>query len=190
MIRKIIIVVLALIAFPAIALAVASFVRTFDTCTGDSPQDAKTLILVRDGWLLVVSWEPIIDERMAYPSPGDVGPPSPLRQINIVQWNIPPIIYAQNIQPVEDGFSFGDPNSSYYIAYSRGRDCNALRETFRAFWILPISLALGAYPSVAFIRGPLRRYRRRKRSLCLICGYDLRGSPDRCPECGSKIESP
>ena len=43
-----------------------------------------------------------------------------------------------------------------------------------------------AYPTIAFIRGPLRRYRRRKRGLCVTCGYDLRGSPGRCPECGKK----
>ena len=51
------------------------------------------------------------------------------------------------------------------------------------FWL--ISTILGAYPTLAFIRGPLRRYRRRKRGLCVTCGYDLRGSPGRCPECGA-----
>ncbi len=41
------------------------------------------------------------------------------------------------------------------------------------------------YPALAFIRGPLRRHRRRKRGLCVRCGYNLTGNVSgRCPECG------
>ena len=59
-------------------------------------------------------------------------------------------------------------------------------------WMLGVPLWIpfllfAAYPTLAFIRGPLRRYRRRKRGLCVTCGYDLRGSPKRCPECGVEV---
>ena len=43
-----------------------------------------------------------------------------------------------------------------------------------SFWFL--------YPS-------LRRRKRERLGLCLCCGYDLRGSINRCPECGSEFSS-
>lgn len=46
-------------------------------------------------------------------------------------------------------------------------------------------LFLAAYPTIAFIRGPLRRRRRRRRGLCIRCGYNLQGNESGvCPECG------
>jgi hypothetical protein len=51
-------------------------------------------------------------------------------------------------------------------------------------WPLAITLALaGPLLAIAGRRWAIRRQRRAK-GLCLSCGYDLRASPDRCPECG------
>ncbi len=53
------------------------------------------------------------------------------------------------------------------------------------FWI-PTSLF-----SVILLPSFVQSYRRRKRKklgLCVKCGYDLRGSKDRCPECGEEFE--
>ena len=45
-------------------------------------------------------------------------------------------------------------------------------------------LLLGAPPACAGVRR-FRRRRRRNGSQCLVCGYDLRATPDCCPECGT-----
>ncbi len=61
-----------------------------------------------------------------------------------------------------------------------------------SLWLPLVGFA--AYPVtvgiVAFIRGPLRRYRHRKRGRCIHCGYDLRGTTGGvCSECGSAVRS-
>ncbi len=46
----------------------------------------------------------------------------------------------------------------------------------------------GAYPSIALVRGPLRRWRRHRKGLCLKCSYDLTGNVTGvCSEGGRRI---
>lgn len=51
-------------------------------------------------------------------------------------------------------------------------------------WFVGISLAS---PIVLLWLLRRRAKRRRDANLCEICGYDLRATPERCPECGTEV---
>jgi hypothetical protein len=67
---------------------------------------------------------------------------------------------------------------------------------FSAIWELrippiPLMFLFLAYPVLAYVRGPLRRWRRKKKGQCLKCGYNLTGNVTGvCSECGMKIDMP
>jgi len=50
------------------------------------------------------------------------------------------------------------------------------------FWLVGL---LSIVPALLAVRKPLCERWRRKHGCCVNCGYDLRATPDRCPECGT-----
>jgi hypothetical protein len=52
-------------------------------------------------------------------------------------------------------------------------------------WAVPFACVAGCAARY-FIDPPRHISRRRRLGLCERCGYDLRASPVRCPECGTR----
>ena len=50
-------------------------------------------------------------------------------------------------------------------------------------WLVVLSFAI---PAGAWAAARLARGQRRRQGLCPQCGYDLRATPHRCPECGAE----
>ena len=55
---------------------------------------------------------------------------------------------------------------------------------------VPVNLLALAFLILSgYLLAPTHRRRKRKKlRLCVKCGYDLRGSKDRCPECGEEFQ--
>jgi hypothetical protein len=80
-------------------------------------------------------------------------------------------------------FEGTQPPSLYFKIFSGGE--NAI--LILPYWL--IASATSILPAWVLVRKLLRRRMRAKR-LCPTCGYDLRATPNRCPECGTIKPSP
>src|SRR5579862_1518255 len=55
---------------------------------------------------------------------------------------------------------------------------------FPIWWIIAVTVVL---PVIGLVKA-VRSRRSARRGFCVSCGYDLRASPERCPECGTAIK--
>jgi hypothetical protein len=105
------------------------------------------------------------------------------------------VLYLSSWTGEDPGFTYmqGSPEtyggtdySHRLLGFGAGLQLNGGRFVNIPYWFLALSAAVP--PLVA-----LKRIRKRRRlsrpGLCAVCGYDLRASPERCPECGA-IPSP
>lgn len=97
----------------------------------------------------------------------------------------------------------GDPHflglgTTYEVGYryrqARARTDEALRvprspAVSHSLWIWVITFPTSVLPAL-FLAANLRRWQRLRNDLCLRCGYDLRATPSRCPECGYSVLPP
>jgi hypothetical protein len=91
---------------------------------------------------------------------------------------------SRELQPDVPGDAITGWNPLGLGAWSRvhGQQRYYSRGILIPYWLL---LAMFALPPAWWLwRRPVRRARRARSGLCPSCGYDLRATPDRCPECG------
>ena len=110
------------------------------------------------------------------------------------------VLWVRSYRTDRDHIKFGWANRDFYIIHSRGgalalvhiaaidpRTGQLIEAGFPSA-VIPHFLLLvvaGIIPVLVVAHHQVTIGRRRKRGLCLSCGYDLRATPGRCPECGS-----
>jgi hypothetical protein len=98
----------------------------------------------------------------------------------------PALVYQEG-EPIGNG---ADENKFAFMGIRINRSASPLNtwQIALPFWFLITLSAICPLIWLVTIRRRRRR-RRRERQQCIHCGYDLRATPERCPECGRQSTS-
>jgi hypothetical protein len=77
----------------------------------------------------------------------------------------------------------GTDYGTRFLGFGTGLTPGQSRYVNVPYWSL---ILLTALPALTALRSELR-HRRFRAGACPVCGYDLRATPDRCPECGHTL---
>jgi hypothetical protein len=112
----------------------------------------------------------------------------------------PPYDFEQNVRPTPDMVrDFTEylrtpavraktaTAAAKWIYIGRSHQAVNSYETLIVVHTLFLFLATAILPTI-WIKGFIREKRQRMIGRCRKCGYDLRATPDRCPECGKTVE--
>jgi hypothetical protein len=106
------------------------------------------------------------------------------KYVNHPQWSHNSRPAAEARLAWSGGGLWGRLGFKWEVAHPPRRFDEVMREVTFPIWPIAVLIAI---PPLMWLRR-LRRLRyRTRRGLCLACGYDLRGSAERCPECGAEV---